>query len=489
MVWLAGAGLWGADPNWFEVRVVDEATGRGVPLVELETVDRMRWVTDSAGRVALNEPEWMGRTVFFHVRSHGYAHAKDGFGMAGRRVEVVPGGQMVIPVQRLNVAERLYRLTGQGIYRDSVRLGHSVPLRQPMLKAAVWRGRIHWFWGDTARLSYPLGNFRTTGATSELPGRGGLDAAVGVDLEYFKEPGGFVKPMCAFEPREGMIWIDGLCVVQEGGEDRLVARYARMKSLGEMLEHGLALFRADDPGFERCSVYPLPESWRCPRGQSLRAEVGGAEHVSFCTPFPFVRVVPELGALGDPPAFEAWTCLEEGSSTDPGSARVRREGGAAVWRWTRGAPPLSPRQEQALIKAGLLRESEVHGLPRDVESGAMVGLHGGSVRWNAWRKRWVMVAVQEGGTSFLGEVWYAESPRLTGPWRRARKVVTHDRYTFYNPVHHGFLDAGGGRWIHFEGTYSRDFSGNPEATPAYDYNQVMYRLDLDDARLAAVREE
>jgi hypothetical protein len=37
--------------------------------------------------------------------------------------------------------------------------------------------------------------------------------------------------------------------------------------------------------------------------------------------------------------------------------------------------------------------------------------------------------------------------------------------------------------IYFEGTYTQTFSGNPEATPRYDYNQIMYRLDLDDPRL------
>ena len=49
------------------------------------------------------------------------------------------------------------------------------------------------------------------------------------------------------------------------------------------------------------------------------------------------------------------------------------------------------------------------------------------------------------------------------------------------------VDQEGGRVIYFEGTYANTFSGNPEATPRYDYNQVMYRLDLDDPRLSAVR--
>ena len=61
-----------------------------------------------------------------------------------------------------------------------------------------------------------------------------------------------------------------------------------------------------------------------------------------------------------------------------------------------------------------------------------------------------MIAVQQGGTSNLGEVWISEAPSITGPWRWAQKIVTHDKYTFYNPVHHPFLDALSWRHAHTE---------------------------------------
>jgi hypothetical protein len=83
----------------------------------------------------------------------------------------------------------------------------------------------------------------------------------------------------------------------------------------------------------------------------------------------------------------------------------------------------------------------------------------------------------------LGETWYAEADTLLGPWVYARKVVTHDRYSFYNPKHHPMFDQDGGRLVYFEGTYTHTFSGNDDPTPRYDYNQIMYRLDLDDPRL------
>ena len=121
---------------------------------------------------------------------------------------------------------------------------------------------------------------------------------------------------------------------------------------------------------------------------------------------------------------------------------------------------------------------------RDAQGGKPVRAHRGSVRWNAYRGRWIMIFCQFWGTSALGEIWYAEADAPEGPWRTARKIVTHDTYSFYNPVHHPFFDQQGGRIIYFEGTYTQAFSGATVPTPRYDYNQIMYRLDLSAPRLA-----
>ena len=120
---------------------------------------------------------------------------------------------------------------------------------------------------------------------------------------------------------------------------------------------------------------------------------------------------------------------------------------------------------------------------RDATTGKPVSGHDGSVHWNAYRRRWVMIICEAGGTSFLGETWYAEADTPLGPWVYARKVVTHNKYSFYNPKQHPMFDQDGGRLIYFEGTYTHTFSGNDDATPRYDYNQIMYRLDLADPRL------
>ena len=121
----------------------------------------------------------------------------------------------------------------------------------------------------------------------------------------------------------------------------------------------------------------------------------------------------------------------------------------------------------------------------DADTGEAIELHAGSVRWNAYRGRWIMIANRRGAPeSNLGEVYYAEADRLEGPWSRAVRVATHPGYSFYNPVHHDFYDQDGGRVVFFEGTYSNTFARTRTPVPRFDYNQLMYRLDLGDTRIS-----
>jgi hypothetical protein len=258
-----------------------------------------------------------------------------------------------------------------------------------------------------------------------------------------------------------------------------------MKSLGEMLDHGLAIFNDEKEEFERLAALDLKEHWRFPYGHPIRRREGDAEYFYFGNPFPNVRVKAELKRLTDPASYEAWTCLE---GDDASSEKVHRAAdGKLLYGWGKGPRPIDATEERKLIAAGQVKPDEARYQPADVDTGKPIQIHFGPVRWNEYRQRWVMIAVQQGGTSLLGEIWYAEAQEMTGPWPRAKKILTHTKYTFYNPVHHEFFDQAGGRFIYFEGTYATTFSGNPVATPLYDYNQVMYRLDLADPRLEAVR--
>ncbi|MGG4096147.1 hypothetical protein [Paenibacillus lautus] len=189
----------------FMIKVVDAETGRGIPHVQLKTTNSVLYYTDSAGIVAFDEPGLMDQTVFFHMSSDGYDIPADMFGYRGQAVEVKPNGSVTLEMNRINIAERLYRLTGQGIYRDSLLVGQKPPINEPLINGLVmgqdsvqtieYNNKLYWFWGDTDRPAYPLGNFRVTGATSKLPSKGGLDPDVGVNLDYFTNQDGFVKSL------------------------------------------------------------------------------------------------------------------------------------------------------------------------------------------------------------------------------------------------------------------------------------------------------
>ncbi|HUS92546.1 MAG TPA: hypothetical protein VM695_11885 [Phycisphaerae bacterium] len=494
----AGPGAGPDEGKYFAIEVVDEQTGRGVPLIELKTTANVLYYTDSSGLVAFREPGLMGRSVFFHVSGHGYEFPKDGFGYRGKALRATPGGTARLKVRRGNVAERLYRITGPGIYRDTVLLGRRAPIRQPLLNgrvigqdstlAAIYRGKIHWFWGDTARESYPLGHFATAGATSELPGEGGLDPNVGVDLTYFVDAEGFSRKMVPL-PGPGMIWIDAVMTLPDpNGRERLIAHYARMKSLGERTEHGMIAFNDETRTFERLSTFPADCRLE-PAAHPVRVTVDGQAQVYFNPmAYPLVRVKADWRHVMDPKRYEAFTPLAPGATYEKAGTKLDRDpAGRLRWAWKADTAAIDAFQQDALIRAGRIKPEEAWLDLRDVETGKPVHAHRGSVRWNEFRKRWVMICVQSGGTSFLGEVWYAEAAAPEGPWRKARKIVTHDAYSFYNPVQHAFLDRRGGRVIYFEGTYASTFSGAKFPTPRYDYNQIMYRLDLADPRLAAAQ--
>ncbi|MCX7819669.1 MAG: hypothetical protein N2652_10780 [Kiritimatiellae bacterium] len=458
----------------FEIHVRDAVTGRGVPLVELRTVHQVRYWTDNAGRVAFDEPGWMSGRVFFFIRSPGYVAPRDGFGMEGQALDVRPGGRAEVRLVRTNIAERIGRITGAGRYRDSQLLGHTVPVSEPPVRggvvgqdsvqAVVHRGQIHWFWGDTSRASHPLGNFHTTGAVSALPAPGSPPQDLGAMLRYWESEEGFVRPM-APDFGEGMVWVDGACSVPDAsGRQRLVVRYARMKSLERQLGHGLAEWDEERCSLRRLFEYGESVGWRHPAGQAVRV----GDWVLFAQPFATVRVPARFEAVTNPAAYECFAI---------------RNG---AWGWGATGEPGTPEREREAIQHGALTAGAARLQLRDA-GGRLIRPHAGSVRWNGYRRRWVMIFVESGGTeSFLGEVWYSEAPDSTGPWCRAVKVATHPSYSFYNPVHHDFLDEAAGRYIYFEGTFAETFSGAPFAIPRYDYNQLLYRLDLDDPRLRAV---
>lgn len=236
-----GAALDDFASRYFTIQVVDQDTNRGIPLVYLRTTYKTVYMTDSAGYVAFYEPELMnGDALWVAVSSYGFEPPRGFLGIAGMQIHPRSGHSTVIKLKRTQIAQRLYRLTGYGVYRDSVLLGKPAPIERPILNAKVagsdtiqcakFRGKLFWMWQDTDQMEHQLGNFKMTGATTDLPEN--LNPEMGLSFRYLtkhNDPNAFVRELAKIPlEKEGSfpLWIDGLTVVlDEQGREHLMGRY------------------------------------------------------------------------------------------------------------------------------------------------------------------------------------------------------------------------------------------------------------------------
>jgi hypothetical protein len=469
--------------KYFTIRVIDQKTGRGVPMVEFKTSSSLRYYTDSNGIIAFDDPTLMNQLVSFAVFSHGYECPKDEL-----ILNTIPGKSAVVRIRRLNVAERLYRITGQDIYGQSVRIDLPVPIKHQALNGKVmgqdtfietlYKGKLYWFWGDTEGPYYFNG--AVSGATSELPGKGGLDPGIGIDLTYFIGNDGFCKPMCPFHGQT-LVWILWLAALtDEKGNERLYASYERINSDGKAGESGFAVFNDSTETFDRIKII---DAWygRFHRiGHPCLVRTKGQDYIYIINHTGIVRVQADISHLIDPNSYEHFTCFAPIALHDTAASTLDRDDShRLIYDWKSNTAPLNHRQQNELVESGRISKDEGIWQLQNVETGSAVSVDPASVFWNNYRKRWVMIAYE-----FVGGVWYFEGDTPTGPWVYGRKIVSHDNYDFYNVGQHPLFDQEGGRLIYFEGTYTTGFSANTNETPLYDYNQMMYRLDLDDQRLS-----
>jgi hypothetical protein len=478
----------------FVLKFVDEATGRPVPLVEAFTVHGVTHVSDNDGVTAWTEPELQGEEVHFLIRSHGYEAKADGFGFRGVRTRVVAGETVVSKLQRLQIAQRLYRITGAGRLAESQAAGlvsnndpraitRAKVVGQDSVQMTRYKGELHWLWGDTSRLSYPLGNFHVPSARTSLPGMNSWNPDQDIPLRYFEDSKtGLAAETCRMSG-DGPTWAGALAAVRDDeNRELLVCWYAKIKPPLETYRRGVAVWNDTSNRFENLKEFG-PEPVGPPDGaHELIRNEDGVDWLYFSDPFPFCRVRAKLADYSDPAAYERWTC--ETAESTPALPKVEHDdAGQPVFRWRRSGIPFDQKRQKELVSKGLLRDSDCPIRFRTSDSKEMQ-VSRGSIARNHFRKKWIMIFGQMfAKESMVGEIWYAEADELTGPWEHAVKVVTHDKYSFYNPVHHPELDSLDGRMIRFEGTYTTIFSGVERPTPRYDYNQILYELDLSDPRL------
>lgn len=449
LIWFAASvsARESAPPGLCRIEIVDKESGWPVPLVELRTTHQTRFVSDNAGVIAFDLPELMGKEVWVDVSGHGYGVPKDGYGYSGVLLTPAPGKTLRVYVERHCLAKRVGRLTGAGLFGESQRLGAELEWKESGIagcdsaQCVPYQGGLFWLWGDTNVPRYPLGIFSCSGAVSELP-KEELRPPLRLPLNYAVDDSGRPRGIAPISG-EGPTWIFGLTVMKDHqGREKIGGYYSKIRGFLSAYETGLAVWNDGKGVFERELVVwrdaegkPLPRV--APSGQStVWRDASGEEWLLFGNPFPYLKC---------PVNFEAWS---------------------------------NPRKWMELPP-----QKQVIGI-----DGEIVVPHTGAIGFHPWRKRWVAVFVQKGGApSELGEVWYTEAEQPTGPWGRAVKILSHADYTFYNPRLHLEFTPDGKSWLYFEGTYTVLFSKNNAPTPKYEYNQILYRLDLDDPALSAVR--
>lgn len=431
-----------AEPCRIEVR--ENGSGWPVPLVELRTTSQVRLVTDNAGVIACDLPEFMGRETWFEIIGHGYGVKPDGLGMRGVRLTPQPGATMRVEVERTNIARRLGRLTGSGLFAESQKLGQELDWQEQGLtgcdsvQIAAHDGRLFWAWGDSLVPHYGLGIFHMTGATTALQPLVAFEPPLRLRFEYFADEKQRPRAIAKL-PGEGPTWLSAcLSLPDASGRAHLVATYAKIRNHLDVYEAGLCEWDETRRQFATARVL-----WNAQQGKArpsmpdghpaLWKDASGKPWVYFGNPLPQLRC---------PAAYEAWR-------------------DATTWE------TLQPQTTLA-----------------DAGGGAPIQPHTGSIAWNEFRQKWVTVFMQKfGKPSAFGELWYAEADQPAGPWGAAIKVLTHDNYTFYNPRLHAELTPAGSPILLFEGTFTAEFANHPQVTPRYNYNQMLYRLDLDDPAL------
>ncbi len=433
------------------IHIIDKETNWPVPLVELRTTHNVRFVSDNAGNIAFDLSELMGIETWFFVEGHGYQVPEDGFGYRGVKLTPVPGKTLTVTVNRQLSGKRLGRLTGGGLFAESQKLGLKTDWKDQgilgcdSVQTAVHNGQLYWAWGDTTVPGYPLGIFDMLGATTSQQPLKSFEPPLRLRYDYFKNQAEKPRAICDM-PGDGPTWMSGFVSLPDyTSTKRLVGTYVKIKPPLEAYESGQCLWSEEHNTFEKHQVLwkktpDSPQQPLCPDGHpTLWKDEAGKQWVLFGDPFPRLKCEA---------TFEAW------SNPD-------------AWQ------QLTPQRV-------VISQSE----------NKQIVPHRGSIAWNNYREKWVAIFTQlNGSSSVLGEIWYAEADAPTGPWANAVKVVTHHNYTFYNPRIHPEFTPADSPILLFEGTYTKEFANHAMATPWYDYNQILYRIDLDDAAFNEVRHD
>ena len=285
--------------------------------------------------------------------------------------------------------------------------------------ATVYQDRIHWFWGDTDRLSYPSETSRPPARPPRCLARADSRRRWASTSPISWAPMDSLPQCARISDPDSNGSNRSSSLPDESGRERLMARVSSQKGLEPAYAWHLAVWNDTLHHFEKRITWPLRDGHDS--AHPFRATAHGTDYLFL---YPDLRVAA-LGC-GDQPGALRSLHLSHGQR-GRGPRRVRipamAMAGRSIASGTRRAPARGHRT----------------GHPRCGDR-APVSLNRGSVTWNAYRKRWIRIASGE-----PGQIWYSEALAPTGPWESAcasRRVAARLQPLQSHPA---FLLRRGGR--------------------------------------------
>jgi hypothetical protein len=244
-------------------------------------------------------------------------------------------------------------------------------------------------------MSYPLGHFWMAAAVSELPGRGGwsrmwastcgiwwttrVSAAGGAAGRRERHDLG--RRVCHAAGRHGTRTVAvSLCSHGVPLEDARARTWPCSMTTRRIRD-------LESAGHGR----PAPVSGTSPRVPASGRRV---EHLYFGEVFPPCASRPTGSTTWIPrPTRCSHASIRPATHPTTNCCWIPKD--RVHYHWQRGGSRSTQAVERRLIAAGRLPQEQARFLPVDTDTGQRVLMHRGSVRWNEYRQRWIMIATQK----------------------------------------------------------------------------------------------
>ncbi|EFC48129.1 predicted protein [Naegleria gruberi] len=497
------SSLWFGIVHALTLQFLDAETRRGIPMVMATSTNEVSYVSDSNGIVLILEPGYENQIIWLKVQCDGYQLVKsDEF--QGISLLYTDDESVKLLMKREQLAERLYRSTGEGIFRESFVAHVDVPnvnretikerfllnskvTGQDSVMNAIYKGKYYWFYGDTNSISYYLGNFQASGGFTPVEQLQKFGLSIIPNITYFRNTNGFVKGVAPMQSLNLPTWIHALYVDER--QDEMFATFMKPNQELEITKRGLLKWNDDKEKFDLISEIAFEKFFSFPiDGSHVVAHRKGVKSLDgwiyFGQPFPLVRT----RNYQDLSSYQSYTPLKANTNSYNLSnvqLDFNETSGQLIYDWKSTTSPISAEQMMNLVLMGKIKKEQAKFIDLiDHETGKEIIAHAGTVNFNQFRNKYIMILEQFGDNSspsILGEIYYSEGETPLGPFKYATKIVSHKftKHDFYNPSHHVEYDEMGGKVIYFEGTFANTWT-NTAPLPRYNYNQQMYRLDIEN---------